>query len=113
MSCRRALRPGRPPVTASPLPPPPLRQTNALAVVSLVSGLLGWSLLPLLGSVVAVVTGHLARGEIRRTPERYEGDGLAVGGLVLGYTAIGVGLLALLVLALMFGGLVALTTMAR
>ena len=55
-----------------------LRQTSSLAVVSLVAGILGWTLLPFLGSVAAVVTGHMARSEIRRAPERLEGDGLAM-----------------------------------
>ena len=90
----------------------PYRQTSALAIVSLVFGLLGWSLLPLAGSIVAIVTGHLARGEIRRAPERFEGDGLAIAGLVLGYTAIGVGLLALLLIFVVFGGVLALAAVA-
>ena len=61
----------------------PMRQTSALAVVSLVAGVLGWTLLPFLGSIAAVVTGHMARSEIRRAPDRLEGDGLAIAGLVL------------------------------
>lgn len=93
---------------SAPLPAGPARQTSPLAIVSLVSGLLGWSLLPLIGSIVAIVTGHLARGEIRRAPDRYEGDGLAITGLVLGYVAIGLGLLALVVIMVFFGGLFAL-----
>ena len=52
----------------------PARQTSPLAITSLVFGLLGFLLLPLIGSLVAIVTGHLARGEIRRAPERVEGD---------------------------------------
>ncbi|WP_235974340.1 DUF4190 domain-containing protein [Luteimonas deserti] len=88
--------------------PLPFRQTSSMAIISLVFGLLGWSLLPLVGSIVAIVTGHLARGEIRRAPERYEGDGLAVAGLVLGYAAIGLALLALLIAVLFFGGLFAM-----
>ncbi|HEU0152641.1 MAG TPA: DUF4190 domain-containing protein, partial [Arenimonas sp.] len=66
----------------SPPPPPPAppaaagRRTSSLAVTALVTGLLGWTLLPLLGSVVAIITGHMARAEIRRDPEHVEGDGL-------------------------------------
>ena len=40
------------------------RQTSALAITSLVSGLLGWTFLPLVGSLVAIITGHMARAEI-------------------------------------------------
>ena len=81
------------------------RQSSTLAVVSLIFGVLGWTLLPVLGSIVAIITGHLARGEIRREPERLEGDGMAVAGLVLGYAAIAVGIFAMIVFLLFFGGL--------
>jgi hypothetical protein len=94
----------------APASPPATRTTSALAVVSLVCGILGWTIMPMLGSVVAVVTGHLARAEIRASQGRVEGDGLAVGGLVLGWVSIGLGLLALAAIALIvlfFGGLAA------
>ncbi len=84
---------------------PMTRETNTLAIVSLIFGILGWSFLPLVGSVVAIVTGHLARSEIRRAAERPQGDGLAVAGLVLGYVALASALLFVLVLLLFFGGL--------
>ena len=86
----------------------PYRQTSVLAVTSLVFGILGWTLLPFLGSVVAVICGHMARGEIRRSQGAMEGDGFAVAGLVLGYLVIGFSLLAILALILFFGGLAAL-----
>ena len=82
-----------------------MRTTSPMAIISLVSGILGWTLLPLLGSIVAVVTGHMARSEIRRAPDRLEGDGLAVGGLVLGYVAIMMAILAVFAFILFFGGL--------
>ena len=84
------------------------RTTSTLAIVSLVSGLLGWSFVPWLGSIVAVITGHLARTEIRREPERLEGDGMAVAGLVLGYAMLVLSLLGLLLVVLFFGGLAVL-----
>ena len=83
-----------------------IRQTSSLAVISLVAGILGWTLLPFLGSIAAVICGHLARSEIRRAPDRLEGDGLAVAGLVLGYLSIALGVLAVLAIFLFFGGLV-------
>jgi len=88
------------------------RQTSALAIVSLVAGLLGWSLLPVIGSIVAIVTGHLARAEIRRRPEALEGDGLAVAGLVLGYVMVAMALVGLLFVFLFFGGLLAVIAAA-
>ena len=89
-----------------------LRQTSSLAVVSLVAGILGWTLLPLLGSVAAVVTGHMARSEIRRAPERLEGDGLAVAGLVLGYLSIAMAVLVVFAIFLFIGGLAAFLAFA-
>lgn len=60
--------------------------TSTTAILSLVFGIASWFVLPFLGAIVAVVCGHVARGEIRRAaPGTLGGDGLAVGGLILGY----------------------------
>ncbi len=83
----------------------PLRQTSALAVVSLVMGIVGWTVLPFIGSLVAIVTGHMARGEIRRQPQALEGDGLALAGLILGWVAVIGSLLVVVGFLLFFGGL--------
>jgi hypothetical protein len=53
--------------------------TNTTAVLSLVFGLFG-------SGIIAVVLGHVARGQIRRSGER--GSGMATAGLILGYVAI-------------------------
>jgi uncharacterized protein DUF4190 len=84
-------RPGDPPTTV----PPPVdepggsvpksqRPVNTLAIVSLAAGIAGYVLPhPFIGGLVAIITGHMARGQIRRTGE--SGSGLATIGLVLGY----------------------------
>lgn len=81
------------------------RTTSALAVVSLVSGIVSWLLLPLLGALVAIITGHLARSEIRASQGGLDGDGLAIAGLILGYLQIVLGILAVAAVMLFFGGL--------
>lgn len=91
---------------------PAYRRTSTLAIVSLVAGILGWTLAPWLGSLVAIVTGHMARSEIRRDPQGVEGDGFAVAGLVLGWAMLVVSLLVLLAIILFFGGLAALVALA-
>ena len=91
---------------------PAFRQTSATAIVSLISGLLGWTLLPFLGGFVAVVTGHMARADIRRNPQTLQGDGFAVAGLILGYAVIAFSLLALVALVL-FGGLAAMLALGH
>ena len=83
----------------------PIKQTNNLAIVSLVSGILGWSLLPWLGSLVAIITGHMARAEIRRNPDTQEGDGLAIAGLVMGWGMVALSVLAIVAIFMLFGGL--------
>lgn len=77
----------------------PVSSTSSLAIVSLVFGILSWCLLPFIGAIVAIVCGHMARGEIRRTAVGavIEGDGMAIAGLVLGYVHLAFWVLALLV----------------
>ena len=94
-----------PPVAPAQAPVYPVRQTSALAITSLVLGLLGWTMLPLVASVCAVVCGHMARAELRRNPATMDGDGLAVAGLVLGWSMIVITLLAIVAVVLFFGGL--------
>jgi uncharacterized protein DUF1707/uncharacterized protein DUF4190 len=68
--------------------------TNGLAVASLVAGFLwlGW-----VGSILAVIFGHIALGQINRSGGREGGSGLAIAGLVLGYMGVATLLLVLLV----------------
>jgi hypothetical protein len=88
------------PTALPPQPPPPIqahasRPYNTWAIVSAsfaASTILGtWCL----GGIVAVITGHVARSQIKRTGEA--GEGLALAGLIAGY--ISIGLFFLLVLA--------------
>jgi len=71
--------------------PAPGRRTNTLAIVSLVAGLCGFTVVPVLGSVAAIITGHMALREIRETGE--EGTSFAKVGLWLGYILIGLAVL--------------------
>jgi hypothetical protein len=63
----------------------PVPPTNGLAVGALVCGILEFFTLGI-AAIPAVILGHIARGQIRRTGER--GDGMAITGLVLGWMAI-------------------------
>lgn len=84
-----------------------MRRFSPLSIVSLVAGLLGWTLAPWLGSIIAIITGHMARAEIRREPDSLEGDGFAIAGLVLGWSMIAMTVLTVLAIVLFFGGLAA------
>jgi Domain of unknown function (DUF4190) len=63
----------------SPYPPAP--PTNGLAIAALVCGVGGFVIG--LSFIPAIICGHLARAQIRRTGE--QGAGLALAGLILGY----------------------------
>ncbi len=66
----------------------PIR-TSGTAIASLIFGIVTWVGLPVIGALVAVICGHVARGEIRRMPAgSIEGDGLALAGLILGYVQL-------------------------
>ena len=83
----------------------PDRPTNTLATVSLVLGILSWIVLPFIGAVGAVICGHMARAEIRRAPHAYEGDSMAIAGLVLGYLHLLAFAFFMMVVFLFLGGL--------
>lgn len=75
-----------------------LKHDSTLAIISLVSGLLGWTILPVLGAIAAVVCGHLAKKEIRESNGMLSGDGMALAGLILGYVQIGILVLGIICL---------------
>ncbi|MEB0285329.1 MULTISPECIES: thioredoxin domain-containing protein [Cryobacterium] len=70
---------------------PQVPRTNTLAIVSLVSAFVV--------SLVAVITGHIALGQIARRGER--GRGLAIAGLVIGYVGLA-STAVLIVLSILF-----------
>ena len=69
--------------------------TNGLAVTSLILGIL-W--ICWLGSVLAVIFGHVALSQIKKSGNVQGGKGLAVAGLVLGYLGV-----VTLIFAIFFG----------
>ena len=83
--------PPRPPVVdyAAPL------QTSGMAIASLVMGIVGWTLLPLVGSILAIVFGYAARRDIRSRPDELTGEGMAIAGLVLGWLMVALSVIGL------------------
>lgn len=63
--------------------------SSTLAIVSLVSALLGFTFVPVVGGIVALITGYLARNETRSIPPRASGDGLATAGIIMGWVQVG------------------------
>ena len=68
-------------------------QNSSLAVLSLVCGVLGLTLLPLIGSVVAVITAPMAKREIEESGGTLTGAEMANIGQILGW--IGIALLGI------------------
>lgn len=66
-------------------PVQPAAQTSTLAIVSLVAGIVSFILLPLLGGIAAIITGGMAKKEIRDGGGRLTGQGMATAGQVLGW----------------------------
>jgi hypothetical protein len=82
---------------------PPALPTSMLAVVSLISGIIGIMFLPAIGGIVAIVTGNMARKETRSYPPTHSGDGMATAGMVLGWLSF---LIWIIVCCLIISGLV-------
>lgn len=79
--------------------------TSVSAIMSLVFGILSWLGLPFFGAIIAIVCGHVARGEIQRAPPgAIQGDGLALAGLILGYLHLVFFVFAASLLLTVFGG---------
>jgi uncharacterized membrane protein len=85
------------PISSSPMPLP----TSTLAIVSLISGILGFILLPIICSIVALITGYQARKETRAVPPQATGDGLATAGIIMGYIQMALFVIACLVIAVL------------
>ncbi len=89
--------------TASPVTPAynyAPAKSQGMAIASLVCGCGGFmcAILPIL----AIIFGHIARGQIRREPERYNGAGMALAGLILGYCWIALIAIVIVIYALIF-----------
>jgi DUF1707 SHOCT-like domain/Domain of unknown function (DUF4190) len=72
----------------------PVAKTNGLAIASLACGLALFVFGPLT-AIPAIVFGHLARHQIKRTGE--QGAGLALAGLILGWATVILGIVLIVV----------------
>lgn len=83
--------------------------SSTLAIVSLIAGILGFTFVPVIGAVVALITGYMARSETRSIPPKASGDGMATAGIILGWIQMGlivVGICCLVVYLVFIVGLV-------
>jgi len=82
--------------------------TSTMATVSLIAGILGFFLFPLLGSIIALITGYMARQETRAVPPKASGDGMATAGIVMGWIQIGLAVIGVCCVIAYFGFFAAL-----
>ncbi|WP_167138332.1 DUF4190 domain-containing protein [Diaminobutyricimonas sp. TR449] len=80
-------------------PPPPYQPApvgqkyNVLAIISLVTSIVGISL-------AGIICGHIALSQIKRTGE--SGRGMAIAGLIVGYIGLVVGIITAIAFAVWF-----------
>ncbi len=92
-----------PPATPAPSYPqpataygqPPATKTNTLAIVSLVASIAGIVILWGIGSIAAVICGHISLSQIKKTGE--QGRGMALAGLIIGYAGIVLAIIGVIV----------------
>ena len=90
-----------------PKPEPIIQpRDSSLAIVSMITGIACWFIIPLVGALVSVITGHLAFKEIHSGRGIITGKGKATTGLILGYLQLGIFLQAFsVVIFLVLSGL--------
>lgn len=82
-----------------PYQTPPAKPNSNMALASMVLGILGWTIAPGLASIAAIVTGHMAKKEIKESMGQLSGDGMATAGLVMGYASVAIVLCVCLAMA--------------
>ncbi len=81
---------------AQPPAAAPAKSTNGLAIASMVLGILWvyW-----IGSILALIFGYVAKGQIAAAGGTQGGRGMAIAGIVLGWVGIGMLLLGIVAIA--------------
>jgi hypothetical protein len=82
-------------------PMQPMQQDCGLATTSLVFGILAYFILPFIGALVAVITGHSAMKQIKESNGMLRGMGNAKAGLILGYIQLGAAVLWIIVIVVL------------
>lgn len=77
--------------------------SSTMAIVSLIAGIGGFTFLPVIGTIVALIAGYMARNETRAVPPTASGDGFATAGIVMGWIQVGLFILSICLFILFFG----------
>ncbi len=97
-----ADEPTLPPLPSQPAARAPGPRTEPLAIISLVLAILSWIICILIGSIPAIICGHMARSKIRRSNGALTGMNFALAGLIIAYLEIPMGVMGGIMLVDMF-----------
>ncbi|MBD3940847.1 DUF4190 domain-containing protein [Microbacterium sp. NEAU-LLC] len=75
-------------------------KTNTLAIVSLIASIASFVILPLVGSIVGVITGHMSLKQLKTSGE--QGRGMALAGTIVGWVGIGLTIIGIVAFVLFF-----------
>jgi uncharacterized membrane protein len=81
-------------------PPPVQKQTNGLALASLICSLVG--IMVSFAPIVGAILGYVALQQMKKEPYRYEGKGMAMAGMIVGICLVGIRGLVLLIYVFFF-----------
>ena len=93
IACPNCGHPGPAAGTAA-VAPAPGKRTEGFAIASLVCGIVGFFAVPIVGSVLAIVFGSVARKRIADDPD-LGGTEMARAGIIIGWIGVVLGLLAI------------------
>ncbi len=92
-------------------PPPGYgQQTSTMAIISLISGIASFFVIPLLGAIAAIITGNMAKKEIHQSAGRITGLGMAKWGVILGWINIGFSVVGVCIVLLSVMGVISLAS---
>ena len=76
-------------------------KTNTLAIVSLIASIAAFIIVPFVGSIVGVITGHMSLNQLKTSGE--QGRGMALAGTIVGWVGLGLAILGIIAAIAFFG----------
>jgi len=77
------------------------QKNNTLAISSLVLGILSLFFY-FLTAIPSIITGHMARSRVKKSPDEYSGKGMALAGLIISYIMLVVSAIMIASVAYLF-----------
>jgi hypothetical protein len=73
---------------------------NVMAIVSFVSSLVGLFIIPVIGQIVGIITGHISLSQLKTSGEN--GRGLALAGTIIGWVSLGLAIVGIILFFAIF-----------